>query len=66
MQEQLELIARTDFKPSCNFSRSPLADTWFVNLRITESQKLPFVYCEECPRQRCYRFTSGNLILAPD
>lgn len=72
MQKQLELIARTDFKPSCNFSRSPLADTWFVNLRmfvnlrITESQKLSFVYCEECPRQRCYRFTSGNLILAPD
>jgi hypothetical protein len=60
MKEQLELIARTNDKPGCYFSRSPLADTWFVNLRITESPALPFVHCDECPRQTCFRFEFGK------
>ena len=60
MKEQLELIARTNSKPGCNFSSSPLADTWFVNLRITESQAFPIVHCDECPRQTCFRFEYGK------
>jgi hypothetical protein len=38
MKEQLELIARTNSRPGDNFSGSPLADTWFVNLRILKAR----------------------------
>jgi hypothetical protein len=60
MKEQLELVARKDARPGCNFSNSNLADTWFVNLRITASQALPFVYCDECTRKTCFRFEYGR------
>ena len=55
MNEQLVLIPRKNSKPGCNFSHSPLANTWQVNLRITDSENFPFVYCDQCQRVTCYR-----------
>lgn len=55
MKEQLELVAMRNIKPGCNFSHLPLADTWQVNLRITESERFPFVFCDKCARVNCYR-----------
>jgi hypothetical protein len=66
MQAQLELIVRTNDRPGCNFSQSPIADTWLVNLRITESERFSFVYCDECSRQTCYRNTYRKLVLLPN
>jgi hypothetical protein len=60
MREQLELIARTDQRPGCHFSQSILADSWFVNLHITENEKCTFVYCDQCSRPTCYRFKYGR------
>jgi hypothetical protein len=55
MEEQLELIGIKRKKPGCNFSHWPAADTWMVNLRITDSEKFPFVYCDQCSRPDCFR-----------
>jgi hypothetical protein len=63
MEEQLELIGLKN-KQGCNFSRTPMADTWMVNIRITASEKFPFVHCDECPRQVCYRYRYGKSIWA--
>jgi hypothetical protein len=60
MNEQLVLIRTKNGKPGCNFSRTPAADTWLINLRITDSEKFPFVCCEKCPRPACYRFEHGR------
>jgi len=56
MNEQLVLIPGNHNKPGCNFSHSPIADTWRINLRITDSEKFPFVYCNQCTRHNCYRY----------
>jgi len=61
MQAQLELIARRDTKPGCNFSQSPLKETWYVNLRVTDTQNYPFILCEKCTNTSCFRFKCGNL-----
>lgn len=55
MNAQLVLIPRINNRPGCNFSRSPLADTWQVNLRITDNDRFPFIYCDQCTRLTCYR-----------
>jgi hypothetical protein len=55
MKEQLVLIRTKDNRPGCNFSRSPVAETWYVNIRITDSERFPFVYCDQCSRPTCYR-----------
>jgi hypothetical protein len=55
MQEQLELIPKIDKRPGCNFGHLPAAETWFVNIRITDSERFPFVHCDQCSRLTCYR-----------
>jgi hypothetical protein len=55
MVAQLELIPRSQNKPGCNVSLSDCADTWAVNLRLSDSEKYPFVYCDKCSRLSCYR-----------
>jgi hypothetical protein len=55
MKEQLELIRKIDGRPGCNFSHSEVAETWRVNIRMTESERFPFVYCDQCSRPTCYR-----------
>jgi hypothetical protein len=62
MKEQLELISTQKSRSGCNFSRLPSADTWLVNLRITSSEKFPYIYCDECPRTTCYRYQYGRSI----
>jgi hypothetical protein len=35
MNEKLVLIPEVHHQPGCNFSKSPIADTWRINIRIT-------------------------------
>jgi hypothetical protein len=63
MQAQLEMIAGIHKEVGCNFSQSSFSGTWFVNLRITDTKEYPFINCNNCSRQRCYRFKSGKSVL---
>jgi hypothetical protein len=60
MNEQMVIFPRVKLKPGCNFSRTPAAETWMVNLNITESARLPFIYCDQCRRLSCYRQLGGK------
>jgi hypothetical protein len=62
MKEQLELIGTKISRAGCNFSQTPAADTWLINIRMTESEKFTFVCCDECPRPTCYRYKYGRSI----
>jgi len=64
MNEQMVILPRKNSKPGCSFSKTPAAETWMVHLNITESDRLPFIYCDQCSRPTCYR-RSGVRIAHP-